>query len=51
MEKYSLQSVKKNEFADFFKAALLIKDKAHLTKEGLQRIISIKSGMNRSRKS
>jgi hypothetical protein len=34
---------------DFCKAADLMKNKAHLTKEGLDKIISLKSGMNRGR--
>jgi hypothetical protein len=40
------QGVKKKEFADFIKVAELMKIKAHLTKEGLEEIRGIKSGMN-----
>jgi hypothetical protein len=34
---------------DFLKVALLMKEKAHLTEEGMSKICQIKSGMNRGR--
>lgn len=47
---YSLQTSKINNFIDFCKVYDLIKDKAHLTQEGLKEIINIKAGMNTARK-
>ena len=41
--------VKSKEFADFCRVAELIKDKKHLTPEGLEKILEIKAGMNRGR--
>jgi hypothetical protein len=38
------------DYLDFCKAVNLIKSKNHLTKEGLNKIIKIKSGMNSNRK-
>jgi hypothetical protein len=38
------------EFIDFCKVAKIMKDKAHLTREGLEEIRKIKSGMNTKRK-
>jgi LAGLIDADG endonuclease len=49
-QKYPLQGIKLSNFLDFFKVAELIKDKAHLTEEGLEKIVNIKSGMNTGRK-
>ncbi len=49
-EKYSLQGVKSQDFLDFKIIAKLMKDKAHLTKEGIEEIKRIKSGMNSKRK-
>lgn len=43
---HPLQGAKKKEFANFIKVANLMKVKAHLTKEGLEEIRAIKSGMN-----
>ncbi len=43
---HPLQGAKKKELADFIKVADLMKLKAHLTKEGLEEIRAIKSGMN-----
>lgn len=43
---HPLQGAKKKEFADFVKVAELMKLKAHLTKDGLEQIRSIKLGMN-----
>lgn len=49
-EKYPLHGVKVKDFKDFKRVAELMKSKAHLTKEGLDKIRSIKSGMNTLRK-
>lgn len=48
-DKYSIQGVKTLDYADFCKVALLMKDKAHTTEEGLVQIRDIKSGMNTKR--
>lgn len=48
-DKYTIEGSKHEEYLDFCKAADLMKNKAHLTKEGLDKIISLKSGMNRGR--
>lgn len=45
-DKYSLQGVKVKDFEDFKKVSKLMKSRAHLTKEGLEEIRKIKSGMN-----
>lgn len=45
-EEYSILGVKVKDFEDFKGASLLIKSKSHLTKEGLEKIILIKSRMN-----
>lgn len=47
--KYPIEGVKSQDLFDFSSAAELIKNKAHLTKEGLEAIRQIKEGMNRSR--
>ena len=49
-DKYPLQGEKAKDFSDFKKVALLMQSKAHLTREGLEEIIKIKSGMNTRRK-
>lgn len=48
-QNYSLHGDKNFNFGDFVEAAHLIKNKTHLTKEGLSKIESIKSGMNYGR--
>ena len=37
------------DYIDFYEVAKLIKDKSHLTDEGVKKIKSLKSGMNRGR--
>lgn len=49
-EKYHIHGVKSLDFQDFKLVAELMKTKAHLTKEGVEKIIQIKSNMNKSRK-
>ena len=48
-QKYVIKGVKANDFADFSKAAYIIKAKGHLTFEGLTQIVTLKKGMNRKR--
>ena len=48
-EEFKLHGVKSKNFEDFKKAALLIKNKQHLTREGLDQIKKIKGGMNKNR--
>lgn len=48
-KEYPLQGVKANDFADFCKVAELMRSEAHLTKDGLEEIKQIKSGMNKGR--
>ena len=49
-KKHSILGVKELDFADFCKVAELMKDKMHLTNEGLDKIRQIKAGMNTKRK-
>lgn len=48
-EKYPIIGVKNLDFTDFKKAAIIIKNKEHLTPDGLNKILEIKSKMNRNR--
>ena len=47
--KYPLQSIKYMDFLDFSKAVDIVNNKGHLTEEGIKKINSLKSGMNRGR--
>jgi hypothetical protein len=47
--KYPIEGVKSKDLFDFCSVAELIKNKAHLTKEGLEAIRKIKKGMNKYR--
>ena len=49
-DEHPIKGVKSKDFEDFCKAAELIKTKAHLTEEGLDKVIKIKKGMNTGRK-
>jgi hypothetical protein len=49
-DKYSLMGDKVRNFEDFKKVSNLITKKSHLTKEGLDKILTIKSNMNFNRK-
>jgi len=49
-KKYPIIGVKALDFADWCKVAELMKEKKHLTAEGLQEIKQIKAGMNTGRK-
>jgi len=48
-EKYPIVGIKALDFADWCKVAKLMKNKDHLTTEGLNQICLIKSGMNKNR--
>ena len=48
-KKYPINGVKALDFYDWCNAADIIKQKGHLTKEGLEQIQKIKAGMNRGR--
>ena len=48
-QKYPIIGIKALDFADWCKVALLINNKAHLTKEGFKEIRKIKTGMNKGR--
>ena len=48
-QSYPLQGVKKFDYRDFFEIAKIMEDKSHLTPEGLKKIKSLKSGMNKGR--
>jgi hypothetical protein len=50
-DKYPLVGAKRQDYLDFKRIAELMKEKAHLTTEGLEQIKQIKSGMNRGRSS
>jgi hypothetical protein len=47
--KYPIKGVKAKDFADFCLVAELMKNKVHLTEEGLSKIRLIKAGMNSKR--
>jgi LAGLIDADG endonuclease len=46
-EKYLILGNKSLDFEDFKKVANIIKNKEHLTSDGFNNILNIKSGMNR----
>jgi hypothetical protein len=48
-EEYSIQGAKAKDFEDFKEASALIKSKAHLNKQGLGKILLIRSRMNFNR--
>lgn len=48
-ERYPLQGAKLVNYLDFSRVVFMVRDKAHLTKEGCELIRQIKSGMNRQR--
>lgn len=49
-DNYRIVGEKVKDFEDFKKVFSLVSNKAHLTLEGMDQIIKIKSGMNRGRK-
>lgn len=48
-DKYELQGAKSADYADFKRAAELMKEKAHLTEQGIKELLLIKAGMNTGR--
>ena len=48
-EKYPIIGVKNLDFIDFKSAAFIIKNKEHLTSDGFNKILEIKSKMNQNR--
>ena len=48
-QKYPILGLKALDFVDWCKVAILINNKAHLTKEGFKNICQIKAGMNKGR--
>ena len=50
LKNYPIVGVKALDFADWCKVAELMKEKKHLTAEGLEDIKQIKAGMNTGRK-
>jgi hypothetical protein len=48
--KYLLMGIKSLDFSDFCKIANLLKEKTHLTAEGLAQIREINAGMNTGRR-
>ncbi len=49
-EKYPILGAKAKDFSDFCKVAKLMEKKDHLTKDGLEQILTIRQGMNRGRR-
>lgn len=49
LEKYPIEGVKFQDCCDFIKVVELVKNKSHMTPEGLSQIKKIKAGMNTSR--
>jgi len=48
-QKYPIIGVKRLDYLDWCKIAELMKNKVHLTEEGLEQIRTIKAGMNKGR--
>ena len=48
-KKYPILGNKAQDFSDWCKVAILMQNQIHLTKEGLEQIRKIKSGMNTGR--
>jgi len=48
-QNYPLHGIKSKDFRDFCEIAKLMENKSHLTLDGLKKIKSLKSGMNRGR--
>lgn len=49
-DKYPIIGVKSQDYEDFKRVAELMKNKVHLTPEGLEEIRIVKAGINRGRK-
>nr|YP_009945114.1 LAGLIDADG endonuclease [Monilinia laxa]QOE17478.1 LAGLIDADG endonuclease [Monilinia laxa]QYB19898.1 LAGLIDADG endonuclease [Monilinia laxa]QYB19983.1 LAGLIDADG endonuclease [Monilinia laxa]QYB20075.1 LAGLIDADG endonuclease [Monilinia laxa]QYB20226.1 LAGLIDADG endonuclease [Monilinia laxa] len=50
LEKYPVQGVKYKDYCDFVKVVEIVKNKTHLTAEGLSLVQKIKAGMNTGRR-
>jgi hypothetical protein len=50
-DKYNIEGVKAKDYMDFKLAVEIVKQKGHLTREGLEKIQTIKMGMNTGRSS
>jgi hypothetical protein len=48
-QKYQIQGAKHLDYTDFVSVIELMKNKKHLTEEGLDKIITIKASMNKGR--
>ena len=48
-DRYPLHGIKSMDYLDFYKVSKIMEDKSHLTPEGLKKIKSLKSGMNKGR--
>lgn len=48
-QSYPLQGIKSMDYRDFCEIAKIMEEKSHLTPEGLNKIKSLKSGMNKDR--
>lgn len=48
-QEYPILGAKKEDFQDFCRITAMVKNKKHLTVEGLEEIRQIKAGMNRGR--
>ena len=49
-QKHKIEGIKAKDFEDWCRVAELIKNKMHLTEEGLEQIRKIKANMNTGRK-
>jgi predicted nucleotide-binding protein (sugar kinase/HSP70/actin superfamily) len=47
-DKYKIEGFKYKNYVKFKKAAILIKNKEHLTEKGLKKIIELKNSMNKN---
>lgn len=49
LQKYPLQSAKFRDLKDWVEASVLIRDKEHFTENGINKLKSMKNGMNKKR--
>jgi len=47
-EKYPIKGTKYNDYIKFKEAAIIIKNKEHLTEKGLNKVIDLKKSMNKN---
>lgn len=48
-QRFPLQGIKAMDYQDFCAISKIMEDKSHLTPEGLKKLKSLKSGMNKGR--